>query len=157
MITPNSTGARVLGYLQQHDIKPDGKNKWRSNSPLRPGSNSHAFTVLLHDDGEHGAYFDFVSYDKGSLYQLAELIGVDRPKSQPATSDNKCTYASLGEYAASHGIPVDVLHRAGWRETTRQGRRAFSYPTDSGVKYRFADGNDPKYKPHDERYAACWY
>jgi putative DNA primase/helicase len=157
MIAPNSTGARVLTYLQQYDITPEGKNKWRSNSPLRPGSNSHAFTVLLHDDGEHGAYFDFVSYDKGSLYELAKLIGVDRSKSQPATSDSKCTYASLGEYAASHGIPVDVLHRAGWRETTRQGRRAFSYPTDSGIKYRFADGNDPKYKPHDEGYAACWY
>lgn len=76
-----STADRVLAALARYDLKEEGNGKWRSNSPLRPGSNSHAFCLRI-DGPEYGAYYDQVSGESGTLYKLADAMGLERTRQQ---------------------------------------------------------------------------
>src|SRR5271165_4172309 len=99
---PSSTAARLLDALVPYDLKAEREGgKYRCNSPLRPGSNSHAFTLILHD-GEHGAYFDHVSEASGTLYDLAKRLGLDLPTARHPVVDTKRVYSGLGDYAQAH-------------------------------------------------------
>ena len=112
--TPMTTTAdRVLAHLQNHpeglELKQEGNGKYRCHSPFRPGSDSHGFTLII-NDGEHGAYKDFNSKsgkETGSLYDLADRLGIARNGNQPVST--KRVYTGLADYAQAHGVAADVF------------------------------------------------
>lgn len=71
-----STADQVLAVLERYGLKKLGQGRYRCNSPFRPQSNSGAFALTL-KDGEHGVYFDFVSKETGTLYDLARKLGIE--------------------------------------------------------------------------------
>lgn len=148
-----TTGQRVLAISNLK--KANGV--WRGPSPLRPGSDSTGFALRLDDDGEHGAYTDHVTGEHGSLYELAEKLGIDTPKRAQA-ENTKRGYASLEEYALTHGAPVEAFQAAGWGEITVEGRPAAIWPTKTGNRIRFIDGaKGTTFKAEKTGYKACWY
>lgn len=147
----SGTAQKVLDHLAAFDLKPDGNGKYRANSPLRPGSNSHGFALTIQDD-EHGAYFDHVSHESGSLYDLARALNIDLP----TVANTKRVYISIEDYATSHGLTADDLIRAGWHETVHQKRPALAFKTATGTRWRYLDGEKPYYKS-PPGYTASWY
>lgn len=161
-----TTADLVLSALQHYDLKLEPNGQYRFNSPFRPGSNSYAVRLKIDDDGEHGAWIDNVTNEGGSLYQLADMLGIPRT-TQPASATTsapttKRGYSGLDEYAAAHYAPADAFTAAGWKATrtacpeTRQLRPALEIPTTTGPRYRFTDGNNPPFKS-PAGYKACWY
>lgn len=156
----DSTADRVLAALEAYGLKKEGGNQYRckKGSPLRPGSDSDGFTLRI-DDGEHGAWDDKVSGESGSLYELAERLGIEVPKARHQrheVASTKRGYTGLEDYAKAHGVDIEIFQDAGWNETIYQQRRALSYPTHSGTRYRFIDGQKPTYI-NAQGYKACWY
>lgn len=158
-----TTREKILAVLSGYEERPAGT--YRLNSPLRAGANSHSF-VLKIDDDEHGAYYDHVSSESGSLYELAEKLGIEVERRQIA--DTKRTYTGLDDYATAHGIEGAVLAAAGWVDAGKVRdwndgkevyRHALKFPTKSGERYRFIDGESelPSYKPLQTGYKSCWY
>lgn len=147
-----NTAERVLAALQSYSLQSEGDGKYRCNSPLRPGSNSHAFTLTIHD-GEHGAYKDWASEEQGSLYDLAKRLNIPLPESVAST---KRKYEGLSDYARAHGMDASELQRAGWREVTIGSRPALEFETRTGKRLRFLDGEKPHYKS-PPGYKKCWY
>jgi len=137
---------RILGFQQR------GK-QWRGNSPFRDGSDSKGFTVTI-DGPENGAYLDHASGEHGSLYDLAERLGIPRPERTPV-KDTKTEYRDLQEYAERHGAPVEAFIKARWEQTTYAGRRALKFDTANGPRYRFIDGKDSY--TNVSGYKSCWY
>ena len=148
-----STAERVLQSLLPFDPREEGNGKYRLNSPFRPGSNSHAFTLVI-DDGEHGAYHDFVSDESGSLYELAQRLGIDI--SRTTVENSKRVYQGLSDYAAAKGVPREAFLQAGWKEVEHKGRRALAFSTLTGTRYRYLDGATPHYESR-RGYRRCWY
>lgn len=147
-----STADQVISALQMYSLKRQGK-EYRCNSPLRPGSNSHAFCVTI-DDGEHGAYHDHVSGDSGTLYDLAKALNIPLPDRD---TEQRKGYAGLAEYAAAHGVDPAVFIEAGWTESEHKGRKCLKFPTVNGCKVRYLDGDKPKFQPTEMGYKLCWY
>lgn len=151
-----TTADRVLERLRAHDLKREN-GEWRCNSPLRLGANSHSFKLTLDETGEHGGYYDHVSGDKGSLYELAKQLGIEPSvDGRAAVANTKRDYRDLADYARAHGITSEVLAAAGWKETTYQNRPALVFPTQTGDRWRFLNqGGKPYTNPLG--YQACWY
>jgi len=152
----NGTAKRVYDALSHLNIKSDGNNAYRCNSPFRAGSDSMSFVVKF-DDDEHGTYIDHVSGESGSLYQLAEKLGVATPL-RPTIASTKRAYDGIKDYAILHGVTDDVLKAWGWSQSDKHGRMALAFPTQNGVRYRFLDGQ--KGKPvyiSEKGYKSCWY
>lgn len=76
-----STADLVLAVLERYGLKKLGQGRYRCNSPFRPQSNSGAFALTI-KDGEHGVYFDFVSKETGTLYDLAKRLGIEVQRGQ---------------------------------------------------------------------------
>lgn len=150
----SGTAAKVLTALEKYDLKQDADGKYRSNSPFRSGSNSHGFTMTI-DDDEHGAFFDHVSHESGSLYELAKRLGIDTGEGAPVAS-TKRAYTGIDDYAAAHGITADVLKSAGWYQTFYQDRPALAFRTATGERWRFLDGVAPYYVS-EKGYKRSWY
>lgn len=151
----NGTAAKVLEKLQAFKLKEEGNNQYRCNSPFRPGSNSHAFHLTIHDD-EYGAYIDHArDGERGSLYELAAKLGVEIPQ-KISIATTKRAYAGLSDYARAHGVPDETLGLSGWKEVDYQGRPALEFLTDTGKRWRFLDGEKPHYKSASN-YQRCWY
>jgi hypothetical protein len=152
-----STADKVLQALRAYDLKQESKNKYRSNSPLRPDSNSHAFTLTINDD-EHGAYHDFVSGESGSLYDLAKHLNIDLPQKDDKAPivTTKRAYTGIADYAAAHGLTADDLARWRWREVLKQNRLALEFETRTGKRWRYLDGKKPYYTS-EPGYERCWY
>lgn len=147
------TAARVIRALDAFGLKQEGPGRYRSNSPLRPGSDSFAFRLTI-DDDEHGAYKDFVSGDAGSLYELAGALHIDTPAT---------VIESLEGYANAHHVPAGVFRAAGWHEEEKYTRvgtfPALAFPTATGKRWRVL-GEYIKGKPKflsEVGYKACWY
>lgn len=155
----STTADNVLAYLRSRpdlDLQEEGKGQYRLNSPLRPGSNSHGFTLVINDD-EHGAFRDYNPKggpESGSLYELAGLLGIEPTRKEKPTPTTKRPYTDLADYAQAHGVAVEVLVAAGWSQTTYKGRPALAIKTQTGTKYRFLDGNEPRYLKAGP---PCWY
>lgn len=149
-----STADKVLAALAPYNIKQVKPGEYRSNSPLRPNSDSQAFMLKITDD-EHGAYHDWPTGEGGSLYHLAEQLGIPLPERKQPT-ETKREYTGLADYARAHGVEPEVFAAVGWREVTHEGRPALAFPTSSGERYRFLDGKKPPYK-HGEGYKASVY
>lgn len=155
-----STADAVLRALAALDLTDEGAGNWRSNSPLRAASNSHAFTLKI-DGPEHGTWHDHVSHESGSLYELAVLLKITpgpAVQGAPPPAGSKRAYADLDDYAQQHGVAGNVFQQAGWQDkTVYQGRPALPFVTASGVRYRFIDGQKPTFKPAVKGYQPCWY
>lgn len=155
-----TTGEKVLAYLAGYGLKSEGQGKWRCNSPLRPGANSHSFTLRIDSDGEHGAFSDKAGGEGGSLYDLAQRLHIPLETiytARTAVLDSQRAYKTLADYATFKGVPVEVFTKAGWAEPiTYDKRSAFQFPTSGGKRYRFTDGDKPKFKS-EKGYKACWY
>jgi hypothetical protein len=149
-----TTADKVLAALEAYKLKDKGHGKYRCNSPFRPGSNSHAFTLLITDD-EYGTWYDHVSGEHGSLYDLADKLGIDTPKQNGTPKPSPRTYQNLADYAASHGVDVSVFQAAGWGDAFWYGKRAIAFPTPNGTRYRLLEGDD-KYI-QEKGYKACLY
>ncbi|GMU26362.1 MAG: hypothetical protein AMXMBFR16_12670 [Candidatus Uhrbacteria bacterium] len=149
-----TTGEKVLAALQAFKLKSEGDGKYRCNNPFKIGSDSHGFTVKIHSDGEHGAFKNHVDGEVGSLYMLAERLGIEVPRAE--ATETKRAFRDLDEYALAHGADGDVFRRAGWEDCEHDGRPAIQIPTASGVRYRFLDGQKPSFKS-PSGYKRCWY
>lgn len=150
-----STATKVIEKLESFGLKKEGENKYRANSPLRRDSDSNAFTLTVGADGETGAYFDHVTQESGSLYALAAHLGIETP-TRAAVENTKRTYAGLDDYALAHGITGDVLRAALWTEDVKDNRVALRFPTRTGQRWRFLDGQKPHYKS-EPGYRRTWY
>lgn len=149
-----STAQKVLAYLERYELKGKAPN-YTANSPLRPGSNSHAFSLKI-DSDEYGTYQDFVTGEKGSLYDLAKLLNIETPKREQV-ENSKRPYATLAEYAQLKGVPEQVFIEAKWEvHTYFDNRPCFKFPTLGGERYRFTDGQSPAFKSITG-YQTCWY
>lgn len=158
MLPSNSTAARVIARLEampKIDIRTRGANQYKMNSPLRAGSDSGDFTLTI-TDGEHGQYYDGPADKGGSLYELAQEIGVEAGARPLEPINTKRSYISLGDYAQAHGVPAEVFSAAGWEETVHNARPALRIPTASGDRWRYLDGEKPSYM-NASGYEACWY
>lgn len=157
----NSTGARLLARLQSMpglNIRQHGEYL-KMNSPLRPNSDSRDFKLTIKDDGEHGAWHDGPANKGGSLYELAQELGIEPgapERAEAPTTTTKRAYTGLADYAQAHGVAADVFADAGWHETTHNGRPALRFPTASGDRWRYLDGDKPAYM-NAHGYAATWY
>lgn len=149
-----TTGEKVLAALQGHKLKSEGDGKYRCNNPFKIGSDSHGFTVKIHTDGEHGAFKNHVDGEVGSLYVLAERLGIEVPRAE--ATETKRAFRDLDEYALAHGVDGDVFRRAGWEDCEHDSRPAIQIPTASGARYRFLDGQKPSFKS-PSGYKRCWY
>lgn len=127
-------------------------DEWRGNSPLRD-SDSKSFAI----NAETGLWFDHVSQDNGNLEQLADKVGFDLPDSERHTVESsKRGYNGLADYATAHGVPAETLIQANWQEVTHHNRPALKFPTQTGLRYRFLDDQNPRYMS-DTGYTACFY
>lgn len=149
-----STAQKVIGALSPYGIKQVKPNEYQMNSPLRPNSDSFAFVLKIEGD-EHGAFFDHVTEEKGSLYDLAKHLRIDVPTVTQVAS-TKRAYKDLDDYAIAHGITPDILKAAGWKNDTKNNRPALKFVTKGGDRWRFLDGNKPHYISSNG-YKKVWY
>jgi DNA-binding MarR family transcriptional regulator/archaellum biogenesis ATPase FlaH len=149
-----STADRVLAFLQSYKLEKTKENQYRCNSPLRSDSNSHSFVVTVDPSGENGAFFDHVSEESGSLYELAQRlnIAIDRV----AVETTKRQYNGIKDYAVTHGVTISTLEQWHWRETVYRNRPALVFDTRTGQRWRFLDGGKPTYISVSN-YQRCWY
>jgi len=143
--------------VRQHD------GTYRMNNPFRANSDSHAF-VLTIDDDTHGAYYDHAHDENGSLFELGDKLGIDRPAFERAHAEaTHRQYIGILDYAKAHGVTVNDLHRAGWREVTHHNRPALAIPTANGTRHRFLDKKIDKNGKVSSKfinptgYKRCWY
>lgn len=151
-----TTREAILNYLGAYQLVDEHNGQYRCNSPLRPGSNSHAFTVRF-DGDEQGAWYDHVDGEGGSLYDLAKRLNIPVATRQKVET-SKRQYKTLDEYAAFKGVPAEAFVLAQWEPNvvTHQNRPALRFKTRTGLRYRFLDGEYPKFKS-EYGYTACWY
>jgi hypothetical protein len=154
-----TTGDRVLAALQhcnqlKDQATKDGGRQYRfESSPFRAGSNSKGFVLTISKDGEYGAYKDHVSGEDGSLYELSDKLGIERPQKP---TEARRGYSGLADYAQAHGVTAEYLQSFGWQETTKDDRPALVFQTDTGPRWRFTDGDEPRYKSPYE-YQSCLF
>lgn len=149
-----STADRVIAYLEAHGFKRLG-NTYKGNCPWRADSDSGDFSVTI-EGPEVGPWYDGPRKEGGSLYELADRLGIERPAGRVAVETTKRAYANLEDYARAHGAPAAVFEAAYWSETTTDNRPALAFKTTNGMRYRFLDGNKPPYKS-PAGYESCWY
>lgn len=147
-----STKDKVLAYLSTFKRQKD--NSYRGNSPLRSGSDSNSF-VLTFEEDEKGVYYDHVSGESGTLYDLAKKLDIELPEKNQV-ENTKRTYHGIEDYARAHGVTADLLVQWHWRETVYQKRPALEFATRTGPRWRFLDGNKPPFKSPPD-YQRCWY
>jgi hypothetical protein len=163
---PTSTGAQILARLATDLDKGrrsrDGKGTlYKGNSPLRMGSDSGAFMLIVNDDGEHGYYKDYAANEGGSLYELAQQLDIALPTRAQGTV-SKRAYTDLADYARAKGVPPAVFAAAGWRDGSffcpkhEKERPAILIPTDTGIRARYIDGDKPPFRS-PKGYTRCWY
>lgn len=150
-----STAQRVLDALEPFKLKQETSHQYRCNSPFRDDSDSMGFALTI-DDGEHGAYYDHARDEKGSLYDLAQRLGIPSGTERISVESTKRRYANAEDYARAHGITVAELYSAQITETTLEGHLALAIWTATGTRYRFLDGKNPPYTS-PRGYKRCWY
>lgn len=149
-----STKDRVISTLEPYDLKHEGGRQYRANRPWSDGSDSLGLSIMI-EDGEHGTFFDHVDDVGGSLYDLAERLGIP-PNGRFEPVDTKRTYEGLEDYALAHGVDKRIFIDGGWIETLCQNRPALKFITSNGPRYRFLDGKKPIYIS-TQGYTSCWY
>lgn len=146
----------ILNRLSGYELKEEPGGQYRCNSPLRAGANGHSFTVRF-DSEEQGVWYDHRDGEGGSAYDLAKRLGIALPERVKVES-SKRAYRDLGEYAQFKGVPIEAFVLAGWSPALLQKdqRPALKFKTKTGDRFRFLDGENPKFKSQ-YGYTACWY
>lgn len=150
------TAGKVLEALRPHGLKANGTGStFHANAVWRNGD-SMGLSIAIHDD-EHGTWHDHARDESGSLYELAGRLGIETPQGTgSAIATTKRSYTGLADYAEAHGLTPEALAAAGWEATTHGKRPCLSFPTASGMRYRYLDGNKPHYIS-EQGYKPCWY
>lgn len=148
-----STAQSIIAYLQKYNIQDKGRGRYRSISPLRPDAENMNFALYV-KDSEHGAFMDWQSGQSGSLYELAQLLGIDTGRKIVESTER--AYESVKDYALAHGVTGEVLFKAGWVQSVCRQRPAIKFNTPGGFRWRFLDGKKPKYLSQPD-YKQCWY
>lgn len=136
-----------------------GHSRYLCLSPLRE-ERDPSFSLIVHDDGEHGAWLDFGTGESGSLYQLAARLNVEVTFDHAArrsVESSKRRYAGLADYAEAHGASEEVFAAAKWREGEHAGRPALFYPVQTGTRIRYLDDSGARYGWTQAGAANCWY
>lgn len=156
-----STAEKVLAACPQLKRQRDGS--YRGASPYRLGSDSNGFTLTIHD-GEHGAWKDFAREgEQGSLYDLADHLGIERPKDgRREVPNSKQPYEGLEDYAIRHYSTLEVFKAAGWRDYDYYGKKAVAWDAATGTRVRILQGTEKDLKnPYrwvgDAENENCWY
>lgn len=145
----------ILNYLSGYELVEEHGGQYRCNSPLRAGANSHSFTLRF-DSDDFGMWFDHHDGVGGSTYDLAKQLGIALPE-RIKIQTSKRPYNNLAEYALFKGVPVEDFILAKWSDVERKdGRPALRFKTKTGDRFRFLDGQNPKFKS-TYGYTACWY
>lgn len=153
----------IINALEPYGLKKEGHNKYRCKSnPFRPDSNSNSFTVITYPDDNVG-WKDHKEDTSGGTKELCEVLNIPYHTRKEAT-DTKTFYSNIDEYAKAHGVDKAVLEQAGWQQKViwdgygddRKERMVLQFPTATGTRYRFIDGNTPYYKSV-RGYTNCWY
>lgn len=159
-----ATAQNVLQRL--HGLERVGQNQYKAFNPYNPPGQSRNKNLLVDiSDDEHGNFtlFSATGGEKrsGSLYELAEIVGVDVQRKDKETADTRHTvYRDLAHYAQAHGAPASAYEAAGWKQVEYQGRPALEYKTTTGRRWRFLDGQTPRFKHmgyNSQPYVSCWY
>lgn len=164
----SSTGELILQRIPERPRPQRRGAVLRCASPLRPDSNSLSFALCIHADGEHGWFKDHVSGDAGSLYTLAERLGIepvpyrDAQRTPDRSADSGAiVYRDLSEYAQAKGVTPDVFASAGWRDGVHRDRRAILYPVmvdgQAVDRVRYLDAQGAKYTWAQSGGKAGWY
>lgn len=148
-----STADKILAQWGKY--KQEGSNRYRGNCPYRSGSDSNGF-VLTISDGEHGAFADHAGGETGSLYRLAELMGIEKPDKRIAIQSTKVTIDSLVDYANRHYTKVSFFIEAGWHTETIRNRPVVTWQTQSGKRARYIDDKGG-FTWVGENEGNCWY
>lgn len=148
-----STATRVLSAV---GITRTAEKQYRINSPLRTGSDSNSFVITI-DDDEHGAYFDHVTQETGTLWDLAKRLNVEITPKDGTESTSKRAYRDHHEYAAEKGVAWDVFAAAGWKPVVYMQRRALQIETANGVRYRWLDYADGDTYINVKKFTASLY
>lgn len=162
----NTLWQTLKPHLESYKLRKRGSldtddGQWRCNSPGRQGAKSKSLCIYVAPGGNSGCYNDHNGGSKGSLYELAARFGITWERTKVETS--KRTYKNMADYATAHGVGEAVFVAAGWKYIAEyrykpdyNPRPALSFPTQTGTRYRYLDGNKPTYI-HDEGYVTCWY
>ena len=145
-----STAIKVLQAL---NLTKSESGQYRTNSPFRTNSDSKSFSLVIHDD-EHGAYHDFVSDQKGTLYQLADYLSID---TAVKVDTSKRAYRDHHDYATQKGLEWSVFEKAGWSATKKNRRPAMAITTSNGIRYRFLDYQKSETYISETGFKSCWY
>ena len=156
-----STLENVLNAIDAlpHTKRTRYKDGYKMNDPFNPSSDSQSFCIFdIRPDGEGATYKYFAGGEAGTLYDLAQKLGVKIAADTRAQAINtKKHYVNgLEDYAQAHGVSADYLTQCHWVETTHHGRPALQFKTAGGLRYRFLDGNAPYYIS-EKGYQICWY
>ena len=153
-----TTWDNVRSILEAYDLKPDGGDQWRCNNPWRVGADSRSFRIQISPDGEQGVYFDHNSGEKGTLYSLAKQIHATIERDVLEVADSKRAYRDLAEYAQLKGVPLEAFTALHWKTevVTVKQRKAIEFPTRTGKRWRFIDGESPSFIS-EPGYQRCWY
>lgn len=138
----DGTAGAILAFLQPYKLKRERPGQYRCNSPLRSGSNSMSF-VLKIEDSEHGTFIDHVSGESGSLYDLAEILGIPIQKKSFSSATKKYIShlenkngLSLEEFSEYKKIPLEYLSLRGVKQVIGK----FGLP-EIRIPYYDMDGN----------------
>lgn len=174
-----STKDKVLRELQSRPhvkLKEERPGQYRGNNPFDMGSDSKAFTFSI-ESAEYGKWQDFVTGEKGSLYDLADKLGIDRPGGNGAskpidktgmdtvpdeppsidvvtTAPKKSlqTFETLAEYSAHQGVPVEAFIKAKCHIVQWGGKPHIAFPCSDGYnRLRVMDDRKPKWYPQKKR------
>lgn len=77
----------------------------------------------------------------------------DNPERKTPTTIKAISFETL---ASSHGLALADLKKWNFGKTSRRNRSAVVFPTPTGSRWRFLDGNKPKYDSIPN-YQRCWY
>ena len=127
-----STADQVLSALAHLRLRDKGNGRYICDSPLRPGSDSLAFSLFI-SGPEHGGYLDRISGAKGGLYELAAHLGIATPR----RDSTKRTLVQTYPYTDAAGT---LLYEACRYEPGRDGKpKDFNQRVPDGQGgYRYA-------------------
>lgn len=146
-----STASQVKSRLDQSPKHwKKGGNEYLGPAPseIRTGSDGMSFHVEFNGE-EFGRWNDFKG-EGGSLYTLAQKLGIALPKRVAGRETMEAR--SLADYERDKGFPAEYLSKRGWVEGTHQNRPCIFIPVDDESRQvRYLDGEKPKFKWETKR------
>ena len=135
---------KVIDAIETRGVQLEKKNwGWQGPSPLREGSDGTGFCIWENS----GSWEDYPGGTKGSLKELAELLGVEVFRK---------SYKDMKHYLAEHGINEEIAKKAKWKQVIRFDRPAIQFVTKGGTRWRFLDSKTPKFIS-ENGYTLCVY